>query len=49
MRIFGIIKLEMIRILILHVNMRTNLRAEGRFKFVGNELPRAFTPAIAFW
>ena len=54
MRIFGNTNLETIRILILHVNMRTSLFGDIEFwnidfEFAVNELLWVFTPAIAFW
>ena len=53
-RIFGNTNLETIRILILHVNMRTNLFGDIEFwnidfEFAVNELPWVLTPATAFW
>jgi len=54
MRVFGNTNLETIRILILHVNMRTSLFGDIEFwnidfEFAVNELPWVFTPAVAFW
>ena len=54
MRIFGNTNLETIRILILHVNVRTNLFGDIKFwnidfELAVNELPWVLTPAIAFW